>query len=197
MPGSRRAFVVGAAATLAGCGPQVPTYQDPLADLTTARGAAVPENAPVSAGPTQALTFGSNVERFIKYHDDGTKFAASMGAGQKMLADASPQYLVDGGVAILRQRYPQLKPVNDLATAARERIATTFVLDIQTKAGTLPGTQSTVDIIVIAVDAQQKPISRIRGHGFIVIPGFVAPDLKVANDMALADLRSKVDQLYS
>ena len=197
----RRLFTVGALAFgtsgLAACGPQAPTYQDPLADLTSAGSAPVPENAPVHAGTTQAVTFGSNVERFIKYHDDGLKFAASVGAGKQTLADASPQYLVDGGVAILRQRYPALRPITDLATARRDGIATTFVLDIQTKFGTLPGTQTTCDISVIAFDAQQKPISRIVSHGFITIPGFVVPDTKKAFDMALADLKAKVDSLYS
>ena len=197
----RRVFVTGTlgvgAWSLAACGPQAPTYQDPLADLTSARGTSVPENAPVRAGATQAITFGSNVERFIKYHDDGLKFAASWGASQQTLNDNSPHYLVDGGVAILRQRYPAIRPVNDLATAQRDRIATTFVLDIQTKYGTVPGTQNTCEVSVIAFDAQQKPISRIVSRGAITIPGFVVPDTKKAFDMALADLRAKVDSLYS
>jgi hypothetical protein len=193
----RRLFVAGALAVGACAGPQAPTYQDPLADLTSARASAAPENAPVRAGPTQAVTFGSNVERFIKYHDDGQKFAASMGAGQKLLKDASPQYLIDGGVAIMRQRYPAIRPIDDLATAQRERIATTFVLDIQTKAGTFPGTRTTADIILIAVDAQQKPISRIQSQGYYVIQAYTPPDAKLAYDMALADFKAKVDSLCS
>lgn len=197
----RRVFVAGTlgvgALGMSACGPAAPTYQDPLSDLTSARASQAPENAPVHAGPTQAVTFGSNVERFIKYHDDGIKFAASMGAGEKILKDGSPQYLIDGGVAILRQRYPAIRPVNDLASAQREHIATTFVLDIQTKAGMFPGDRTTADLILIAVDAQQKPISRIQSQGYYVIRPYVPPDAKIAYDMALADFKTKIDSLCS
>jgi hypothetical protein len=37
MLGSRRAFVVGAVASLAECGPQAPQYQDALADIARTR----------------------------------------------------------------------------------------------------------------------------------------------------------------
>ncbi|CAN5922502.1 hypothetical protein BH11PSE3_BH11PSE3_28530 [soil metagenome] len=193
----KRRMLLAATLAVGACGPQTPAYQDPLADLTSVKGAAVPENAPVQAGPTQAMTFGSNVERYIKFHDDGIKFAASMGAGPKVLKDSSPQYLIDGGTSILRQRYPAIRPVDDLATAQRERIATTFVLDIKTTFGTVPGTKNTCEITLIAFNAQQQPISRIVSRGEITIPGFVVPDVKAAYDMALTNFKAKVDSLCS
>jgi hypothetical protein len=48
----RRAFVVGAVAGLAGCGPQAPPYQDALADIARTRTDDVPLDVPVQAGPT-------------------------------------------------------------------------------------------------------------------------------------------------
>ncbi|MBV8393297.1 MAG: hypothetical protein JOY81_08955, partial [Alphaproteobacteria bacterium] len=76
---SRRFFVAGVVMTLAGCGPQAPVYQDALADLSRTRTSDVPLDVPVTAGPTQAVTFGSNVEAFLKYNDAGLKYAASVG----------------------------------------------------------------------------------------------------------------------
>ena len=197
MLGSRRAFVVGAMASLAGCGPQAPQYQDALADIARTRTDDVPLDVPVRAGPTQAVTFGSNVEAYLKYHEEGVKYAASVGAGQKLLAESHPQVLVDGGISILRRRYPNLKSVDDLASAKRQGFATTFVLDIRTKAGILPGSQTTVDLIIIAFDAQLKPISRIVGHGAITIQPYVVPDVGAANRQALGELDAKAQHLLN
>jgi hypothetical protein len=166
-----------------------------LADLSTARGVDVPENVPVKAGASVALTLGSNVEKFLKYYDDGRSYAASVGASKELLAEGNPQYLVDGAVAAIRRRYPKIKTVDDLASAARQRIATTFVLDIKTKAGMYPGDQTTVDIIIIALDAQQKPISRITAHGATEIRPYQPPRIREANDLALKELNGKVERL--
>lgn len=183
--------------SVAGCGPQAPQYVDPLAELSGARGGGVPADIPVKAGATVALTLGSNIERFLKYHDDGIKYAASVGAGKNLLAEANPQYLVDGGVAILKRRYPKIRSFEDLDSAARERIATTFVLDIQTKAGMYPGDETTVDLTIIAFDAQQKPISRISARGATLIKPYAVPRIRDAHDQALSELAKKADRLLN
>ncbi|MCA0303602.1 MAG: hypothetical protein LCH95_14455 [Proteobacteria bacterium] len=188
---------IGVVGGVAACGPTAPEYRDPLADLTSAQGAAVPENVPVRAGATVGLTTSNNVEQFLKYSQDGVKFAASMGASQALLKDGDPQYVVNTSIAIVRERYPQLQPVPDLATAQARHFDTTFVLDLRTKAGTMPGTRTTCDIILIAFDAQMRPISRIASHGYWTIPGYQTPDPKAAYNMALADFRSKAAQLLS
>lgn len=191
------AFAVLTLIGLAACGPQAPTYRDPLADLSNARAEDAPLDAPVVAGQSVAFTFGSNVESFLKYHDDGVKFAASMGAGQKLLSDGDPQVLVDAGVALLRRRYRAIRPVDDLRSAERGRFSTTFVLDIKTKAGIWPGDQTTVDLIVIALDGKMKPTSRLMGHGAITIRPYVAPDMGEANRQAIADLNAKAERLLN
>ena len=181
--------------SVGGCGPQAPQYVDPLADLSGARGDNVPTDVPVKAGASVALTLGSNVERFLKYHDDGRVYAASVGASKDLLEQGNPQYLVDGGVAILKRRYPKIKSFDDLASAAREHVATTFVLDIRTKAGMYPGDETTVDLTIIAFDAHQKPISKITARGATQIKPYAAPRIRDAHDQALAELTKKADRL--
>jgi len=194
---SPRSIIIWLAFVLCSCGPQLPEYRDPLADLTTARGVDVPEDAPVKAAPPMALTLGSNVEAFLKYNDEGRAYAASVGAGQKLLAEADPQYLVRGAVAVVKLRYPKIVSVDDLASAARQRFGTTFVIDIKNKAGMFPGDKTTVEITVIALDAAQKPISRITGRGAVEIKPYVVPEIRVANDEALRDLTAKVERLLN
>jgi hypothetical protein len=195
----QRASVLGAlvmaAEMLAGCGPQAPAYRDSLADLSTARGVDVPIDMAVTAGPRPAFTFGSNIDAFLKYHDDGVKFAATMGASKQLLADGDPQLLVDGGVSILRRHYPDIKPVEDLKSAARESFSTTFVLDIRTKAGIWPGDETTIDLMIIALDAQMKPVSRLMGHGATTIRPYQPPNVGEANRQAIADLDAKAARL--
>ena len=99
------------------CGPQPPQYRDPLADLASTTGATVPTDLSVKAGPTVALTLGSNVERFLKYHDDGNAYAASVGANKALLEEGNPQYLVNGSIDILKRRYPRIKSVESLTSA--------------------------------------------------------------------------------
>lgn len=184
-------------AVMTGCGPQLPEYRDPLADLSSARAADAPENAPVKVGSTVAITLGSNVERFLKYYDEGRAYAASVGASKQLLAEGDPQYLVDGAVAVIRRRYPKVRTVEDLASAARQRFATTFVVDIRTKAGMYPGDKTTSDITIIALDAQQKPISRITAHGEVEIRPYVPPQIREANDQALRELSGKAERLLN
>ena len=172
-----------------------PPYQDPLADISGARGIDVPADVAVRAGPKVAFTFGSNVERWVKYQDDGAKFAASMGAGKKLLTDGDPQNIIDGGVTILRKRYPRIQLVDDLATAARQRYDTTIVFDVKSTRGILPGSETTSDLMFIVLDAQQRPVSRLTGRGTSVIRAYVTPSAREAPERALAELDAKSERL--
>jgi hypothetical protein len=185
------------AASLCACGPQAPEYRDPLSDLTTASSAAVPADAAVKAGPKVAVTLGSNVERFLKYHDEGNAYAASVGASRQLLEEGNPQYLINGSIDILRRRYPRIISVENLAAAARERVTTTLVVDIQTKAGMFPGDHTTVDLVVIAFDATQRPISRIAARGATEIRPYAPPRIREAHDQALAELAAKANRLLN
>lgn len=180
-----------------GCGPQPPQYRDALADLSKVRAVDVPVDLGVRAGPSVALTLGSNVERFLKYQDDGNAYAASLGFGKKLLDQGNPQHLVDGAIAILKRRYPSIRTVEDLQSAAGQKVTTTFVVDIRTKAGMYPGDHTTVDLSIIAFDAQQKPTSRIAAHGATMIRPYETPRIREAHDQALNELSRKADRLLN
>jgi len=180
----------------AGCGPSAPEYKGAVADLTAARDEAAPTDAPVKAGATTAVTFGSNVEAFLKYNDEGRKYAASVGAGQKLLDEADPQTLVDGSVNVLRRIYPKIVAVDSLAAARARKIDTTFAIDIRNKAGVWPGDQTTVDIDIVAFDARMKPVSRIVGRGAVQIKPYVVPEIGLANREALSSLDAKARQYF-
>jgi hypothetical protein len=196
----RRWMILGGIALgVAGCGPQAPAYRDPLVDLAGGklRAEDVPLDAPVKAGRSVAWTFGSNATPFVDYSDAGARYAASVGASEQTLKKADPTVMIDGGVALLRSRYPNIKLINDLATAARQHIDTTFVLDLRVVWGIWPGDPITADIMLIALDAQQRPLSRMSGHGEVPIRAYVTPDPRPAYDHALLELKGKMDRLLS
>ena len=189
--GARALFLMAALAPLlAGCGPSAPEYKGPVADLSVSGDVAAPMDAPVKAGAVQAVTLGSNVEAFLKYNDEGRKYAASVGAGQKLLDEADPQHLVDGSINVLRRIYPKIVAVDSLEAD------TTFVVDIRNKAGIWPGDQTTIDIDIVAFDARMKPVSRIVGHGAIQIKPYVVPEIGLANREALSNLDAKARQYF-
>jgi hypothetical protein len=84
-----------------------------------------------------------------------------------------------------------------LNSAASQKFATTFVIDIQTKAGMYPGDHTTVDLVLIAFNAEQKPTSRIAARGATQIRPYESPRIREAHDQALAELSSKADRLLN
>lgn len=189
----------GVAAGLAGCGPAAPAYRDPLVDLAGGklRAEDVPLDAPVKAGRSVAWTFGSNATGFVDYADAGRRYASSVGTSDATLKQADPLIMIDGSVALLRSRYPNIKLVNDLATAARQHIDTTFVLDLRLVWGIWPGDPITADLMLIALDGQQRPLSRMTGHGEVTIRAYVTPDPRPAYDHALLELKEKMNRLLA
>jgi hypothetical protein len=113
------------------------------------------------------------------------------------VADSDPQYIITGAISILRQRYPQLQPVDDLATAAQRKFATTIVLDFTLRPGSMSGKQTTANLVAIAFDARQQPLSRIETSGTTTIgyPAYTTR-LREASDIALAAFKEKVDSLW-
>lgn len=190
------ALVAALATGLAACGPTAPQYQDAVADLSAGQSTDAPLDAPVKAGAVPVVTLGSNVEAFLKYNDDGRKYAASVGAGEKLLNEADPQVLVDGGISVLRRIYPSLKAVENLAAAKKQKATTTFVLDIRNKAGMFPGDQTTVDLSIVAFDAGMKPVSRVVGRGAVTIKPYVVPEIGLANRQALEALDARARQTF-
>ena len=60
-----------------------------------------------------------------------------------------------------------------------------------------PGDHTTVDLVIIAFDAQQKPISRIAARGATEIRPYAPPRIRQVHDQALSELSTKADRLLN
>ena len=186
---------------LGGCLPPPPRYEDPLSGLHNLPGSSAPIDAAFRAGPTVALVLGSNIERVLQQRSDADAVTKAFGpllTNTGQLADQDPQYVITGAVSVLRQRYSQLQPVDDIATAAQRKFASTLVLDITIGIGASTGQKTTVALVAIAFDARQQPQSRIDASGTTTLgyPAFTAKQ-KEASDLAIAAFKAKVDRYWS
>jgi hypothetical protein len=199
MAGGRRMFVLGGGLALAGCGGPPPQYSDPLAELHNLPGSSAPLDTPAKAGPTIAIVFGSNIEKLLQYSDAAAKGLMSMPiVNRAALKDGDAQYLVTGAVQTIKQRYPSVESVDDLATAARRKFSTSIVVDIVQILGAMTGQKTTAHVTAIFFDAQQSPISRLESSGTTTV-GYpaVTSRFREASDIALADFGSKVNRYWS
>ena len=116
----------------------------------------------------------------------------------RQLADQDPQYLITGAVSILRERYPQIEPIDDLKTVAQRKMSSAIVLDFTLRLGAKSGQQTTVTLVAIAFDARQQPVSRLEASGTDTIgyPGWTAKQ-KEASDLAMAAFREKLNRYWS
>jgi len=199
---SRRSFLmVTPAVAVGGCVTSLPpvVYGDPLADLHTQLGAEAPLDRPAKAGPTVALVFGSNIERNLQFKEDGDKVFKSYGplTNTAAMADTDPQPLITGAISVLRLKYPQITPVQDLATARAQRFATTIVLDFRQILGPRAGLRTAATLHAIFLNAQQVPISRIETTGEIPSTRIGTYQFRDASDKAVLAFKEKVDQYWS
>jgi hypothetical protein len=187
------------AVVLAGCSGN-PTYQDPLAKLTNLPAASVPLDAPVRVEPPVALVPSENAATTVeaaKEVDQSLWLSKAMVPTQ-IWAEGDPQYLVDAAVAVLRRRHPQLVLVDDLATAKQRGMHTTFVLDIQVHHLVTAFDTNSVDITLIVMDANQRPVSRFVGHGTSGTNyGSMDPHFDVAVRTAVQDFEAKAARLLN
>ena len=146
-----------------------PNYSDPLAGLYNIPGAAVPNDQPVNyytpgasrtgrpasrAVLTMAVVPGANIDRLTTYFE-------ARGKGNSDLdLSASIRRVVD----VLKERYPWLELMDDIATAQQRNVSLTLVVDIRAVlGGTFEATQAEIDVIVF--DEQRKPITRLLVEG--------------------------------
>lgn len=173
--------------------PPAPVYRDPLAGLYNIPASSVPPDrrvdyyapgqparagAPGRAVLTMAIVTGANFNRAATY-------AESRGL--------DPQPLIDGAVAILKDRYPWVELMDDVATAAQRNVSLTLVLDIRTEIGPDDGARVALDVIVF--DEARKPVSRIRADGSG--EGAAAAAYETASEGALAALKEKAETLLN
>ncbi|MDP2334433.1 MAG: hypothetical protein Q8M19_27460 [Reyranella sp.] len=198
---ARRALLLGVpAVALGACAAEAPKYEDALSGLHNLPGMAAPPDAPFRAGAPVALVFGSNIERVLKQQTDADKIVKSFGplTNTRQLADQDPQYVITQAVGVLKQRYPQIEGIDDLATAARRKFASAIVLDFTVRLGASTGHQTVVALVAIAFDARQQPVSRLDASGSATLgyPAWTAKQ-KEASDIAVAAFREKVDRFWS
>ena len=193
----RLAGIVVIVALVTGCLQTAPQYGDALADLRSAPSAGAA--APFKAGSSVAVVLGSNVDKSLGYNEDAEKAFRSMPAplvNNTALKDADQQYAITSAIGILRRKYPNIVALDDLATASRRKIATTFVVDLKSVYGRLSGDTTVAHLEIIVLDQRQKQVSRLDAEGQAIIP---YPAWTVgyheAVDKALSVLQAKFDSL--
>jgi hypothetical protein len=146
-----------------------PVYSDPLAGLYSMPATSVPNDVAVdyytpgsshSGRPntrsvlTMAVVPGANFDRLQQYFD----------ASGKGSSDLDTKTTVRRVMDVLKERYPWLELMDDVATAQRRNVSLTLVVDIRAVlGGTFGATTAQIDVIVF--DEQRKPISRIAVEG--------------------------------
>ena len=169
----RLLLVLVATASLAGCLPPPPAYKDPLSGIMPIAASAVPQNAPVKVEQPAALIVSDNTEAFLQYatHSDQiNKSAAFLVADNDALNDLDPRPVVSKVTALLKARYPQIELVDDMNAAQHANKRTVFVVDIKAVIGQIAGDATKVDITLLVFDPQRRAVSKIGGHGEVVMP---------------------------
>jgi hypothetical protein len=146
-----------------------PIYSDPLAGLYNLPASTVPNDVPVDyytpgsthSGKsatrsvlTMAVVPGANFDRLQQYFDSKGKDSS----------DLDTTKTVRRVVDVLKERYPWLELMDDIATAQQRNVSLTLVVDIRAMlGGSSDTTVAQIDIIVF--DEQRKPLSRIAVEG--------------------------------
>jgi hypothetical protein len=155
-----------------------PHYSDALSGLYRQPASAVPIDVPVNyyapgarsgsrAVLTMALVPGANYARLRAYHAQVGKdaIAAAPGQGGGIAEDLQTQPILLRAVDIVKQRYPWLELMDDIATAQERNVSLTLVMDIRSRFGAKAGDPTNVEIEVIVFDDKRQPISRVETTG--------------------------------
>jgi hypothetical protein len=188
-----------------------PRYSDALSGLYRQPASAVPANVPVNyyapgarsgatrAVLTMALVPGANYGKLRAYHaqigKDATAAVPGQGAG--IAEDLKIQPILLRAVDIVKQRYPWLELMDDIATAQERNVSLTLVMDIRSKLGAKSGDPTTVEIEVIVFNEKRQPVSRIVTTGTATAGGGGLYDFTIAADQALDALDAQSKALFN
>ena len=188
-----------------------PRYSDALSGLYRQPASSVPVDVPVHyyapgtgggaarAVLTMALVPGANYAKLRAYHGQVGKDAAAAKPGQGD-ADAEElqiQPVLLRAVDIVKQRYPWLELMDDVATAQERNVSLTLVMDIRSRLGAKAGDPTTVEIEVIVFNEKQQPISRIETSGSATAGAGGLYGFRSAADDALDALDTKSKALFN
>jgi hypothetical protein len=168
-----------------------PVYSDPLAGLYNMPASSVPNDVPVdyytpgssrSGKPstravlTMAVVPGANYDRLRDYFD-AKKSSFLGGSSDDLDAKKTVRRVLD----LLKERYPWIELMDDVATAQQRNVSLTLVVDIRA----ILGSPNVAQIDVIVFDEDRKPISRIA------VEGRASGSFQDALTQALAQLDAK------
>ena len=155
-----------------------PRYSDALSGLYRQPAATVPAEVPVNyyapgarsgsrAVLTMALVPGANYSKLRAYHAQIGKdaIAAVRGQGDAIAEDLQIQPVLLRAVDIVKERYPWLELMDDVATAQERNVSLTLVMDIRSKLGAKAGDPTNVEIDVIVFNEKRQPVSRVETTG--------------------------------
>ena len=188
-----------------------PHYSDALSGLYRAPASSVPADVPVNYyAPTaarsapravlsMALVPGANYGRLRAYHAQVGKdaVAARPGQGDAIAEDLQIQPVLLRAVDIVKQRYPWLELMDDVATAQERNVSLTLVMDIRSRLGAKAGDPTAVQIEVIVFDEKRQPVSRIETSGSAVAGGGGLYGFREAAGQALDALEAKSRTLFN
>jgi hypothetical protein len=184
---------------LAGCA-SAPAYQDPTAALADVPGGDAPLDKPAHVEQPVALVASAPTRRLVRSGGGEIGNLGGNAQGVRVLAqttsvaDADIQYFFAAMIRVLKERYPSLELVDDLAAARERKFRTTLVLDLRAYRPTAASDTNRADITLVVLDAAQNPLSRIVVQG---ASGGVGGRLQDAVDMAVEQFEQKTSQLLN
>jgi hypothetical protein len=133
------------------------------------------------------------------YHAQVGKDAAAAvpGQGDGIAEDIRIQPTLLRAVDIVKQRYPWLELMDDVATARERNVSLTLVMDIRSKLGAKAGDPTDVAIEIIVFNEKQQPISRIETSGSATAGSGGVYGFSIAADQALDALDAKSKALFN
>jgi hypothetical protein len=204
----RSAPAVAPAPSLPAINSAAPRYSDALSGLYRQPASAVPAEVPVDyyapgarngarAVLTMALVPGANYGRLRAYHAQVSQDAAAAGQGGAIAEDLQIQPVLLRAVDIVKQRYPWLELMDDVATAQERNVSLTLVMDIRSRLGAKAGDPTTVEVEVVVFNDKRQPISRIVTSGSASAGGGGVYGFREASGQALDALDAKSKALFN
>ena len=206
----RSAPIAAPAPSLPAIASTAPRYSDALSGLYRQPASSVPADVPVDyyapgarsasrAVLTMALVPGANYGRLRAYHAQVGKDAAAAvpGQGDGIAEDLQIQPILLRAVDIVKQRYPWLELMDDVATAQERNVSLTLVMDIRSRLGAKAGDPTTVDVEVVVFNDKRQPISRVVTNGSATAGGGGLYGFREAAGQALDALETKSKALFN